>query len=196
MGHAVNCVQRVGESRKGKVKRDTGKSNRRHERLMKVYPVLYLRLNCFGHLLHTRRRMRRLTALQACMAMVFAFFMAPYQHVHSGQCDGRGSRGVFENSTVVHAHPFVFSHVHTDVASLPHGSSDGTRVEESSDEHASWWLNNSSLVLHSALLLFALPKSADIPWLTADSFSVITIVEERGHDPPPLDCSVPRAPPA
>jgi hypothetical protein len=148
------------------------------------------------HLIHTQPVMRRLLILQGCLALLFAFLSAPYQHVHAGQSDGRGGRGFFDNSTVVHAHPSLFSHVHADVFSVSHKRSDRTSVEESSKERASWWLNNSLLLLHNALLLFALPKSAAVPALTAASFSVIVVVEERGHDPPPLDCSVPRAPPA
>src|SRR4029077_4115429 len=140
--------------------------------------------------------MRRLLVIQGCLALLFAFFSAPYQHVHEGQCDGRGSRGFFDNSTVVHAHASLLPHIHADVFAVSHKRNDRTSVEESSEEHASWWLNNSSLVLHNALLVFALPRSAAVPALTAASFSVITIVEERGHDPPLLNCSVPRAPPA
>jgi len=140
--------------------------------------------------------MRRVIALQGCLAVIFAFFLAPYQHVHEGQCDGRGSNGFYDDSTVVHAHPFFLSHVHADVFSVSHNKDGRTSMEEPSEEHASWWLNNSSLILSGAILLVVLPKSLEVPALTAASFSSITIVDERGHDPPPLDCSVPRAPPA
>jgi hypothetical protein len=140
--------------------------------------------------------MRRVIALQGCLALVFAFFLAPYQHVHEGQCDGRGSNGFYDDSTVVHAHPFFFPHVHADVFSVSHNKDDRTSMGEPSEEHASWWLNNSSLILTGAILPVILPKSLEVPTLAAASFSSITIVDERGHDPPPLDCSVPRAPPA
>jgi hypothetical protein len=139
--------------------------------------------------------MRRVIALQGCAALVFAFLLAPYQHVHEGQCDGRGSNGFYDDSTIVHAHPFFFSHVHADVFSVSHYD-DRTSMEEPSEEHASWWLNNSSLILNGAILPVVLPKSAGVPALTAASFSSLTIFDERGHDPPPLGCSVPRAPPA
>ena len=140
--------------------------------------------------------MRRLIALHGCLAMLFALLMAPYQHVHEGQCDGRGSNGFYDDSTVVHAHPFFFSHVHADVFSVSHQKDDRTSMGEPSEEHASWWLNNSSLILHGAILPVVLAKSTEVPTLAAASFSTITIFDERGHDPPPLDCSVPRAPPA
>jgi hypothetical protein len=140
--------------------------------------------------------MRRVIALQGCLALVFAFFLAPYQHVHEGQCDGRGSNGFYDDSTVVHAHPFLFSHVHADVFSVLHKNDDRTSVGEPSEEHASWWLNNSSLILNGAILPVVLPKSVNVPALTVASFSGVTIIDERGHDPPPMDCSVPRAPPA
>lgn len=155
-----------------------------------------LLLNCSGHLVHTQPIVRRFLALQGCLALLLALFLAPYQHVHSGQCDGRGSGGFFENSTVVHAHPFLFSHVHADLFSLRHGTNDGARVEESSDEHAAWWLNSSSLLLHGAILLFVVPQSTAIAAQTDASFTTLEVVDEQGHDPPPLDCSVPRAPPA
>jgi hypothetical protein len=141
--------------------------------------------------------MRRFLVLQGCLALLFALFLAPYEHVHSGQCNGRESNGVFDNSTVVHAHPFLFSHVHADVFSLRHGKKgDAARVEESSDEHAAWWLNSSSLILHGAILLFVAQHSTALSAPAASSFTTAETVEERGHDPPPLDCSVPRAPPA
>jgi hypothetical protein len=153
-------------------------------------------LNCPSDLVHTQLNMRRVIALQGCLALLVAFFLAPYQHVHEGQCDGQGSKGFFDSSTVVHAHPFLFSHVHADVFSVSHKGDDRTSMGETSDEHASWWLNNSSLIMHGALVPFVLPKSAYVPTLTAVSFSGVTISDERGHDPPPLDCSIPRAPPA
>ncbi len=59
----------------------------------------------------------------------------------------------------MHAHPFLFSHVHADVFSLRHRTNDGARLEESSDEHAAWWLNSSSLLLHGAIMLFIAPQS-------------------------------------
>jgi hypothetical protein len=140
--------------------------------------------------------MRRLTAFQASLALLFALFIAPYQHVHQGQCEGQGTQGVFDSTTVVHVHPFVFSHVHADAVTVPLRRDGSTTIGEASEEHASWLLNSFSLVLHSASLPVIQPKSAVIPVISAESFTTIEIVEERVHDPPSIDCSVPRAPPA
>lgn len=149
-----------------------------------------------NQMVHTPPNMKRVIALQGCLALLCAFFLAPYQHVHEGQCDGHGSDGFFDNSTVVHAHPFLFSHVHADVFLVSHKSDDRTSVGESSEEHASWWLNNSSLVLHAVLPAVILPSSPLVPATTAISFCTIAFSDQRGHDPPPLDCSASRAPPA
>ena len=139
--------------------------------------------------------MRRLAILQGCLALLSAFFMAPYEHVHQGQGGGEGTKGFHDHSVVVHVHPFLFSHVHSDAVSVPRRRDDSATIE-SSAEHASWSLNSFSLILHSALFLFFQPRSAVIPVISAESFTTIEIVEELGHDPPCIDRSVPRAPPA
>jgi hypothetical protein len=140
--------------------------------------------------------MRRFTALQGCFALLFALFMAPYQHVHPGEWTGQGPDRHFDDSAVVHAHAFLFSHVHADTASFSAKPNGRTTIGDPSSEGASWSLNNSSLILHGAILLFIAPKSTAVSLLTAESFATIEIVEERGHDPPLLHCSTPRAPPA
>jgi hypothetical protein len=140
--------------------------------------------------------MRRLIALHGCLALLFALFMAPYQHVHPGEWAGQGPGRHFDDSAVVHAHAFLFSHVHADTASFSAKPNERIVIGDPSGERASWSLNNSSLVLHGAILLFIAPKSTAVSVLTAESFARIEIVEERGHDPPLLHCSAPRAPPA
>jgi hypothetical protein len=139
--------------------------------------------------------MRRLAALQGCLALLFTLFMAPYQHVHPGEWTGQGLDRHFDDSAVVHAHAFLFSHVHADTASFSPKPNGRTTIGDPSSEGASWSLNNSSLILHGAILLFIAPKSTAVSLLTAESFATIEIVEERGHDPPLLHCSAPRAPP-
>jgi hypothetical protein len=137
--------------------------------------------------------MRRLAALQGCLALLFALLMAPYQHVHPGEWAAQGSR--LDDVAVIHAHPSLFPHVHVDAVSFS-GKPNGRTSLGPAAERASWSLNSSSLLIHGAIQLFTAPKATTVSTLTAASFSTIEIVEERGHDPPPLDCSAPRAPPA
>ena len=155
-----------------------------------------LLLNCSGHLVHTQPIMRRLAALQGCLALLFALFMAPYQHVHPGEWAGQGPDRHSDDSAVVHAHALLFSHVHVDRVSFSGKPNERTTIADPSGERASWSLNSSSLILHGAILLFIAPKSTAVSLLTAQSFATIEIVEERGHDPPLFHCSAPRAPPA
>jgi hypothetical protein len=140
--------------------------------------------------------MRRLAALQGSLALLFALFMAPYQHVHPREWVVQGAGRHLDDSAVVHAHAFLFSHVHADTTSFSTKPNGPTMIGDLSGERASWSLNNSSLILHAAILLFIAPISTAVSVLMAESFATIEIVEERGHDPPLLPCSAPRAPPA
>ena len=127
--------------------------------------------------------MRSAISLQACLTLLLAFFVAPFQHVHTGGAD-------HDHSATMHAH---FYHL-APVREEHHGPE---LVDADDDDHAAVWsVDAFTLVLTHALALFVpsrvgvalCTRSVPIAWVEA--------VEECGHDPPLIDRSIPRAPPS
>jgi hypothetical protein len=129
--------------------------------------------------------MRRVAALQTCLALVLAFFLAPFQHVHAAQ----DSEANHDHSTVIHAH---FYGVRT--TPLEHH---GAQIADSDDDHATVRsLDTFTLVLTAGLAPFVPSRGLVLRFRPSTSFEPIQVVEERGHDPPTVDRSIPRAPPS
>jgi hypothetical protein len=125
--------------------------------------------------------MRRLTALKICLVLVSALFMAPFQHLHMA-----GVPGGHQDSAIVHSHPYSFS--------FPIRQQTGTRV---GDAHVATALNTFTFVPGVPLSLPFQVESANIlPLFQAGTYCTLEIGQPRGHDPPWLDLSNPRAPPA
>lgn len=129
--------------------------------------------------------MRRLILIPACLALLQAFFMAPYQHVHVGL--GRKKHGDHDGSTIVHAHPYAIS--------VPTSQKDGPAVERSHGPHASMALDTFTTLAQGALSLFYEPESPVRLFAPAESAVWVEITEPCGHDPPCIPNTVPRAPP-
>src|SRR5437870_368431 len=128
--------------------------------------------------------MRRLALMPACLALLQAFFMAPYQHVHVGP--GHGKHRDHGESTVVHAHPYAVS--------VP-SRNDGPAIQHSHEPHASVALDTFTTLAQAALSIFFQPESrVEIP-APAESDVWVEVTEPCGHDPPCIENSVPRAPP-
>jgi hypothetical protein len=129
--------------------------------------------------------MRRIAALQTCIALLAAFFLAPFQHVHTGQDH--------DHSEIIHAH---FYHFH--VADRSVEVVNGTQIAAfDDDDHAeARSLDTFTIELASALAPFVLPRGPVLAFVPFDTFQPVEVVEERGHDPPCVDRSIPRAPPA
>jgi hypothetical protein len=126
------------------------------------------------------RGMRGIAALQTCMALLLAFFLAPFQHVHTGH-----------GSDTVHAHFYHFQGAGR--AEEPHGSP----ALDSDDDHASARsLDTFTLVLTAGLSLFVPPQGRVLLFVPAETFQPVEVVEECGHDPPSAGRSIPRAPPS
>ena len=128
------------------------------------------------------QRMRCLTALQTCLAFVLAFLVAPFQHIHPGSDH--------DHEATMHAHFYRIAPVEIE----RHGSQ--LAASDADDHDAVWSVDSFTLVPASALAPF-------IPARTPGAFSVrpvpiawVDVVEERGHDPPLADRSIPRAPPS
>jgi hypothetical protein len=127
--------------------------------------------------------MRRLAALPACLALLLALFMAPYQHVHlaTGHED-------HNDSAVVHVHFLPVA---------PSASQDsGPSFDHSDRDHFSRSLDTFTTIPQAALSLPFRPESPARLFIDAESCVGIEIVDVCSHDPPCLDASIPRAPPS
>jgi hypothetical protein len=131
--------------------------------------------------------MRRAAALHTCMALLLAFFVAPFQHVHSGH-----DSADHDHSALIHSH---FYHLHSVAPSTDEPA--GPRMDDVDDDHAAVQsLDTFTLVLTAGLSPFIPSVGLTLPFVPVKTVYPVEIVEERAHDPPSLDCSIPRAPPA
>jgi hypothetical protein len=126
--------------------------------------------------------MRCFIALQTCLALVLAFLVAPFQHVHPGSDH--------DHSATMHAH---FYHIAT------------TRVEHrglwlegaDDDDHDAVWSVDSFTLVPTAALTPCVPSRVLASFFNPTvPLARVDVVEQRGHDPPLADRSVPRAPPS
>jgi len=129
--------------------------------------------------------MRRFAGLLTCVTLPLAFLLAPFQHVHTGH----GSGADHDHSPVVHAHFYGVGPVR--------GNQHGPAIDDMDDDHvAVKSLDTFTLVLTAGLTPFAPARGAVLPFLSAVTCEPVELVEQRGHDPPCIDRSVPRAPPS
>jgi hypothetical protein len=97
--------------------------------------------------------LRRLAGLQTCMALLVAFAMGPFQHVHRSQDQHPG--GQDEVSTLVHSHPYGIS-----VASAPDGRA---RIDDCHAAHAAWSLDTFTILPPMPQVLFFQAESKVLP---------------------------------
>jgi hypothetical protein len=129
--------------------------------------------------------MRRLVALQSCVALSVAFTLAPFQHVH------HGGPSDHDHSSFMHAH--FYSALSEGVAGH---DDDGPEIERSHDEHSASPLDTFTIVAPTAFALSLPPQIAVLIPVPSISSAIVDTVEECGHDPPAIASSIPRAPPA
>ena len=129
--------------------------------------------------------MHRLGLIPACLALLQAFFMAPYQHVHLGA--GHNKHRDHQESTIVHAHPYAIS--------VPTSRNDAPGLAHSHQPHASIALDTFTTLAQGVLFLFFQPESPVRISDTTKSAVRIEVTEPCGHDPPCIENTVPRAPP-
>jgi hypothetical protein len=129
--------------------------------------------------------MRCIVALQTCLALLLAFLLAPFQHVHAAQ----GSGTDHDHSTIIHAHFYE---------TLPaRVERDGPQVDDFDDDHATARsLDTFTLVITASLSPFVPSLGLALLFVPSETFHPVEVVEQRGHDPPCLDRSIPRAPPS
>jgi len=129
--------------------------------------------------------MRRLTTLPACIALLQAFIMAPFQHVHPGS--GHDEHHHHHESTVVHAHFFAVS--------VPAAPRSDPSFDHTHKGHASISLDTYRTLPQVAHLPLFQPELTAHVFAVAESAVPIEVIEPCGHDPPCVENTVPRAPP-
>ena len=134
---------------------------------------------------YTYIRMRCIAALQTCVALLLAFFLAPFEHVHAGPQSGTDH----DHSGTIHAHFY----------SVPasRGDHHGPELQDFDDDHAAAWsLDTFTLEFAAGLALFVPSRGLVLSFVPSTTFEPVEVVEECGHDPPCVDRSIPRAPPS
>jgi len=128
--------------------------------------------------------MRSVAALQTCFALLLAFLIAPFEHVHPGSSSDP------DHSAVIHAHLFS---IHGSRAEH-HGKE---LCDSDDDDHdAVWSVDTFTLVVTHIFSPFVPARVPVLLFARSEIFAPIEVVEERGHDPPVVDRSIPRAPPS
>ena len=147
----------------------------------------YLRRKCISQpqslLYYTCRLIRRVAAIETCLALLLAFCLAPFQHVHTGPDGDHAHAGeIHSHFFSPHAPPHPESGVHIE-------------ADDDDDHEQARSLDTFTLVLPHALPLYLPSRTPAISAASAQTIAPIAVVEERAHDPPTLDSSSPRAPP-
>jgi hypothetical protein len=126
--------------------------------------------------------MRCIAALQTCFALLLALFVSPFQHIHPGSDH--------DHSATMHAHFYRIA--------LPQEQPDGPQFSDADDDDhdAVWSVDSFILVPTAALTLLVPSRVAAVFFLPKTLIAWVDGVEERGHDPPLTDRSIPRAPPS
>src|SRR4051812_13178027 len=117
--------------------------------------------------------------------MMLALFVAPFQHIHpaAGHADDDHD-------------DFSVVHIHFDALPEIHDHEGGTRIDHSDDDHRSRSLDSFATIAQAAHTLWVALQSSVRPEIPVRSFVGVNITEACGHDPPALNISVSRGPPA
>ena len=129
--------------------------------------------------------MRPVLAVQVCLALFQAFLLAPVQHVHETP-DGESAAG-HEHATVIHSHFSAHPAVAVHYAGPAITDDDGEEI---------WPLDTFTIVLPMGMHAVVPQPAAEIAYTPRVVAGAAVAVEERAHDPPDREASVPRAPPA
>jgi hypothetical protein len=135
--------------------------------------------------------MRRLALFSTVFALIIASLMDPYQHVHL-RLPGPHSFAAQDDdddSAIVHIH-FV-------VVSFPSVQHVPENLATPGDDHVARALDILTCLVHAGFRLSVLPVSDPCLYpLLQSQEQVAEPAEACGHDPPILNASIPRAPPA
>lgn len=130
--------------------------------------------------------MRRVAAVQTVLALLLAFFLAPFQHVHT---DSAHPEHAFAGE--VHAH-FFEVHTHAPVHAV-----DGVGIDDDDDDDHAHVRSVDAVtpILPDNAPIFVLSPAPAVPVALTRLHERVATVEETANSPPALDQSNPRAPP-
>ena len=138
--------------------------------------------------------MRRFALFPTLFVLWVASLMAPYQHVHVRLA------GPHTHPPARHDHDdneAAFVHIHFVVLSLPWAPIEPPNLSGPADDHVARTLDTFNAVTHAGTPALALPVSRALVYAPSEfPQQFAELVEECGHDPPVLEFSIPRAPPA
>lgn len=126
--------------------------------------------------------MRFATAIPTCLALLQAFFVSPFQHIHPG--------GDHDHPAVLHAHFYRFA--------VPGVQHTGVHLEDADDDdHDAIWSVDSFTLVPGVQLALSAPVRAVLELFSPPvPVAWVEVVEECGHDPPCDSPRIPRAPPS
>jgi hypothetical protein len=127
--------------------------------------------------------MRYLSVIGTFFALLEAFAVAPFQHVHPGSDHDHGA--------TIHAHFYR----------LAPARDNGVRVQlqganDDDDHDAVWSIDSFTLVPPAVIALFVPPRTLVDLLRPPVPAAWVDMVEECGHDPPDAPDLIPRAPPS
>jgi hypothetical protein len=129
--------------------------------------------------------MRRAVAAKTILALLLAFVLAPFQHVHPDHHD-------HAHTGEIHAHFFPVQ-IHAE-----HKSSAGIKIaaDDDDDDHAhARSIDTYTLILPGGVPSFFPSPAPVLPAVQTSRLNRIEFVEARANSPPSLRQSPPRAPP-
>lgn len=135
--------------------------------------------------------MRRAVVLPTILAFIWASILAPYQHVHLHSAAGHPLHANHDHhdDATVHIHPYSFA--------VPNGLTGGTSVGDILGGHVAIPLDTFATLSHSTVPTLSKPRTQMLLFPPEEAIAEsVRVIEPRGHDPPDLDLSPPRAPPA
>jgi hypothetical protein len=122
--------------------------------------------------------MRRAAALQTCVSLVLALCLAPFQHVHEGH----------DHNVLVHSHFYAQARIHE--------RSRGAQIDDVDDHASVKSLDTFTLAFAPGAAPFVMPRGVVLEPVSITAIEPINIVEACAHDPPDVDLSISRGPPA
>ena len=122
--------------------------------------------------------MRRVAALQTCVSLVLTLCLAPFQHVHEDH----------DHGVLVHAHPYGHSRVPE--------HSHGAQIDDVDDHASVKSLDTFTLAFALRIVLFIPVGESVLEPVSLTVPQPVEIVEACAHDPPDVDLSISRGPPA
>jgi hypothetical protein len=134
---------------------------------------------------------RRLSLLPVSLALLLAFFMAPYQHVHlatNHREDADHDDRDDDDAAVEHIHFYAVS--------APASRNGAVSIDGSDGGHVARSLDTFTTMPQAGFPGLPQPESRLLLLPPAEFFvGVLDVTEPCGHDPPVFERSVPRAPP-